>query len=285
MNHKFGVERMCKTLGVSRSGYYDWMGRKKSIREIEREKYARLIHQIYRASKGRYGSPKITQELNKQGYPISRPRVARIMKAECLRSITYRKFRVTTTDSKHTLPITENKLNQDFKADRPAQKWVSDITYIRITSGWSYLTMIMDLYDRKIIGWSLSRDLTIRNTILPAWYMATRNRPVVTADNLIFHSDRGIQYASNEFRGLLKRFKVNQSMSRKGNYYDNAVAENFFRILKTELIRQQPVKNYERTKLDLFEYIEGWYNRKRLHSYLGYQTPEQFGKINYLKTA
>ena len=274
---------MCKAFKVSKSGYYHWMGRKPSQRSIEQQQVTEQIHSLYRESNGRYGSPKITEVLCDIGWKVSRPRVARIMRSEGLRSIIGKKYRGATTDSTHHLPIAENLLNRDFSADAPGQKWVSDITYIPTQQGWLYLTIILDLFDRKVIGWSLSTSLTTSATIMVAWRMALINRPI--CKQLIFHSDRGVQYASYQFTNKLNRNEVVQSMSRKGNCWDNAVAENFFKILKSELVNHFKFNSILQAKTELFEFIEIWYNRKRKHAYLGYKTPEQYGKINHLKCA
>lgn len=280
---EFGVERMCRTFGVSRSGYYDWQKRKPSARQVENEGIIKEIKQVYKMSKNRYGSPKITEELAEKGWKVSRPRVARIMRSIGIRSIVTKKFRVNTTDSSHGLPIAQNHLNRNFKANRPAEKWVSDITYIPTAQGWLYLTIIMDLYDRKIIGWALNTNMTTEDTILAAWKMAMLNRPV--DQPLTFHSDRGVQYASYAFRDELKRYPVLQSMSRKGNCWDNAVAENYFKILKSEMVNHNRYISILQAKTEIFEFIEVWYNRQRKHSYLGYRTPYEYSKINYSKCA
>lgn len=281
---EFGVERMCKVFKISRSGYYDWLKRKPSKRALETQRLKEQVHTLYRGSKGRYGSPKITDELRDNGWKVSRPRVARIMRSEGLKSIVSKKFKVVTTDSRHNLPIAKNLLNREFAAEAPGRKWVSDITYIPTRQGWMYLTIIMDLYDRKIIGWALSTTMAARDSVLAAWKMAVLNRSFIP-DQLIFHSDRGIQYASSVFTGQLKQYKVIQSMSRKGNCWDNAVAENFFKILKSELVKHVNFNSILQAKTELFEFIEIWYNRKRKHAYLGYKTPEQYGKVNYSKCA
>lgn len=274
---------MCQAFKLSRSGYYQWKHRKPSYRSLETQQIKEQVYSLYRGSKGRYGSPKITEELQGLGWKVSRPRVARIMRSEGLRSIICKKFRGTTTESTHHFPVADNLLKRNFHANVPGQKWVSDITYIPTKQGWIYLTIIMDLYDRKIIGWALSTTLTTQDTILAAWKMAIINRSINR--QLIFHSDRGIQYASYSFTDQLKIQRVNQSMSRKGNCWDNAVAENFFKILKSELVKHLSFESILHAKNEIFEFIEIWYNRKRKHAYLGYQTPEQYGKINYSKCA
>jgi putative transposase len=206
------------------------------------------------------------------------------MKQLEIRSIIHRKFKVVTTDSNHGHTLSPNLLDRDFTASRPGQKWVSDITYVRTNQGWLYLTVVLDLFDRKIIGWSMSRNMEAGNTVIAAFKMAIRNRPV-NPEELIFHSDRGVQYACGEFRNLLQSYRILQSMSRKGNCWDNAVAENFFKILKSELIYHIPNLQYDQTRIEIFEFIEIWYNKKRKHSYLNYLTPEQFEKSNQSKAA
>jgi transposase InsO family protein len=281
----FAVEKMCKVLKVSRSGYYSWLHRKPSARKVETLAVLRLIREIHRESKGRYGSPKITRELHKRGIQVSRPRVARLMKVAGIRSVVHRKFKMRTTDSNHNYPIAKNLLDRDFAPGAAAKAWVSDITYIRTTQGWLYLTVVVDLADRKVIGWSLSETMKTCDTVIPAWKMAIKNRPITT--DLIFHSDRGVQYADLEFRNILKAYPlVTQSMSRKGNCWDNAVAESFFKTLKSELIYTIEPTTIAEAKVNVFEFIEIWYNRKRMHASLGYLTPVEYEeklKLNYLQ--
>jgi transposase InsO family protein len=194
------------------------------------------------------------------------------MKQANLRSIIQKKYVVTTTDSKHTYPVAENRLNRQFNPVKPGQAWVSDLTYIRTGEGWLYLTIIMDLYDRKVVGWALSKSMKAAETTIPAWQMAIKNRPIER--DLIFHSDRGVQYACHAFTRLLQKHPlVVQSMSGKGNCWDNAVAESFFKSLKSELVYQQEFQTRTTAKQAVFEYIEIWYNRQRRHSALGYLSP------------
>jgi len=273
---------MCKVFNVSRSGYYNWLARKPSNRSLENQHIKGLIKAAYTDSKGRYGSPKITKELNAQGLKISRQRVARMMRSDGIRSIIKKKYKVSTTDSNHNLPVAKNHLNRKFKVNRPGKVWVSDITYIRTNQGWVYLTIIMDLYDRKIIGWALSKNMSTIDTVIAAWRMALINRPI--SSELTFHSDRGVQYASIEFREALGK-SVRQSMSRKGNCWDNAVAESFFKIIKSEMIYHNKYISTQQAKIEVFEFIEIWYNRKRRHSYLGYLTPDEYGKKKLLIAA
>lgn len=265
---------MCKVLKVSRSGYYHWLEEKPSKRNLDNERICRKIRQIHSASREIYGSPRITNELRKEGIRISRPRVARLMRSEGIRSKIRRKF-VATTDSKHHYPVVANLLERNFQADQPGRVWVSDITYIPTAEGWLYLTVVMDLADRAIIGWSHSKSLRAIPTSMAAFRMAVNNRPLTGA--LIFHSDRGIQYACTEFQDLLKAYPgVQRSMSRKGDCWDNAVAESFFKTLKVELVYGRKFYSRSQATLALFEYIEIWYNRKRQHSKLGYLSPEEY---------
>jgi putative transposase len=262
----FPIEKMCKVLNVSRSSYYSWVRRIPSKRDKERARLTAQIRQIYVDSKKTYGSPRIALALKKQGVLASRNRVARIMAKNGLRSIIKKKF-VATTDSKHNYPIVSNKLERNFKVNEPGMVWVSDLTYIRTAQGWLYLTVIIDLADRKIVGWSLSRTMKTADTIIPAWIMAVRNRPIT--QKLIFHSDRGIQYACKEFSVLLKGYKlVERSMSRKGDCWDNAVAESFFKSLKVECVYHFRYRTNLEAAVSIFEYIETWYNTHRIHTTL-----------------
>ena len=274
-NHKkiFPIEKMCKVLKVSQSGYYRW---KHNIISGSTQKIIALkekITAIYFESKQRYGSPRIAIELNVLGYKISRITVAKYMKQLGLYSKLSKKFKVTT-DSKHSYLLVENVLNRQFLVSQPSKAWVSDITYIHTKEGFLYLTTIMDLYDRKIIGWSLSDGMSTNETTLASWKMAIRNRNITTG--LIFHSDRGVQYANNKFANVLESYKITRSMSGKGNCWDNAVAESFFKSLKTELIYGNKLISKEQMKLQIFEYIEIWYNQKRRHSALNYMTIKEF---------
>lgn len=264
---------MCYLFKVSRSGYYNWLDRKPSDTSEENKMILEKIKQIHKQSRCTYGSPRVTAELNERGVKVSKPRVARLMKQAGIRSIRQKKYRVTT-DSKHNYQVNANLLDRNFNPQKVGESWASDITYIKTTEGWLYLTIIIDLADRKIVGWALSQTLNAKDTIIPAWTMARTNRSIT--GSLIFHSDRGVQYACNEFRTELKKSPtVRQSMSRKGNCWDNAVAESFFKTLKTELIYQHCFKTRKQANLMIFEFIEVWYNRKRRHSALGYLSPEQ----------
>lgn len=252
------------------------MKRTPSNRSIEDQRLEQEILEAFQNSKNIYGSPRITQVLNKKQIKVSRPRVARTMKKVRLRSVVKKKFKATT-DSNHKFPVPENKLDRDFKPGTLKAVWVSDITYIKTKQGWLYLTTVIDLGDRKIIGWALSSTMRAIETVVPAFKMTQKNRPIT--QKLIFHSDRGVQYACNEFRKLLARNPlITRSMNRKGNCWDNAVAESFFKTLKTECAYQNKFTNKAHAALVVFEYIEAWYNRKRLHSALGHMSPEEFGR-------
>ena len=268
-NHEylFPIEKMCNVLKITSSGYYKWKNRPFSKRLLSKEKIKQQITSIYFSSKQRYGSPRIAFELNSLGYKISRITVAKYMKELGLRSKLSKKFKVTT-NSKHNYLVVENVFNRNFIADKPSKVWVSDITYIHTKEGFLYLTTIIDLYDRKIIGWSLSKGMSTEETSLAAWKMAVKNRKIV--DGLILHSDRGVQYASKKFANTVEFYGVTRSMSRRGNCWDNAVAESFFKSLKTELIYGNKLITKEKMELEIFEYIEVWYNKKRRHSTLNY---------------
>lgn len=264
---------MCKVLQVSSSGYYYWCKHPVGARQLNQSKLVDHIRQVHTQSRGRYGSPRIASELRERGVKASRNRVARLMHKESIRSIMYKKYRVQTTDSAHNYPVAENLLNREFTAKKPGQKWVSDITYIPTDEGWLYLTTVLDLADRKVIGWALSDTLRAVDTSVAAWRMALTNRAI--EGKLLFHSDRGVQYACSEFRDQLKALPVVQSMSRRGNCWDNAVAESFFKTFKSELVNHIDFHTRAQARLATFEYIEGWYNRRRRHSSLDYQTPAQ----------
>ena len=253
----FAIEKMCKALNVSRSGYYSWLKNEPSKREVENHEILTQIRQIYSESRNTYGSPRVTAALRNRNIFVSRPRVARLMREANIRSKTVKKFKVTT-DSKHQYKIVDNKLNRAFRVDRIGKVWVSDITYIPTAQGWLYLTIIMDLADRRVIGWSISDSMKASDTVIPAWKMAIVNRPI--SDELIFHSDRGVQYCCNAFAILLEsQPKVSRSMSKKGDCWDNAVAESFFKTIKTELIYDQKFLTRHHAKLEIFDYIEIWW--------------------------
>ncbi len=275
---QFGVEKMCHAFKLSRSGFYSWRQRPESKRATANRLLLDNIRRIYKTAKGCYGSPRITSELNDHGYACSRPRIARLMQKHSIRAKTSKKFKVTT-NAKHKYPFAPNLLKQQFYAAEPNRVWVSDLTYIRTWEGWLYLTVVLDLYNRKIVGWSMSKNMLAVDTTIKAFQMALRS--CQPSAGLVFHSDRGIQYACNQFVDVAKGAHAIQSMSGSGNCYDNAVAESFFHTLKTELVHHEVYRSREQARRSLFEYIEGFYNRVRKHSYLGYKTPEEYGRVNY----
>lgn len=265
---KFPVGKMCKVMQVSRSGYYKWVVQTPSKRTLFNRMLTTQIKQIYTAKKGSNGSPRIAKELQMQGSKVSKPLVAKLMRKEQLRSIVKKRYKVTT-DSNHKYPVAANRLMQQFEVTQKNEVWVSDITYIHTQQGWHYLTSVIDLMDRKVIGWALSETMNAKHTSIAAFKMAVINRPLNANTELIFHSDRGIQYACEEFVSELNKYKtIARSMSRKGNCWDNAVAESFFKTLKTELVYHHNYATRSEAKLSIFEYIETFYNTVRRHNHL-----------------
>jgi transposase InsO family protein len=265
---------MCRVLEVSRSGYYRWFKRKPSQRQLDNQSLDAEISEIYDGSKGRYGSPKITQELRDRGRRVGKNRVAKRMRKAGLRSKIRRKYKVTT-DSKHHFPVAANRLERNFSADAADKVWVSDITYLATGSGWLYLTVIIDLFSRMVVGWALSSSLGHEMVVTALKRAIRRRRP---GKGLVFHSDRGVQYACTDFRKELNKHKCIQSMSRKGDCWDNAVAESFFGIIKTELVYHERYEGHQDTLQSIFEYIEVFYNRQRRHSTLEYLCPSEYEK-------
>ena len=269
---------MCKVFKVNKSSYYAWLTKGSCDRWKDNEILLVQIKDIFANSHQSYGSPRITEELRAQNKVVSRKRVAKIMQAAGMQARKRKKY-VATTDSKHSYPIVPNILNRGFVVERLGQVWVSDITYVRTQNGWLYLTVIIDLYNRKVIGWSMSKSLEAQQTIIPAWRMAINNCPITR--KLIFHSDRGVQYACEVFTNILKSNKlITRSMSRKGNCWDNAVAESFFKTIKVEWIYPRVFEDQTNATLSIFEWIESWYNKKRRHSFLDYMTIDEFEKLN-----
>lgn len=279
---KFRVQKMCEVLKVSRSGYYKWQKSLPSEREKQRGELAKRIQHHYEDSHGLYGSPKITHLLRQEGRRVSEKTVGRLMREHGLRSRTVRKFKVQTTDSNHDMPVAPNLLEQQFRTESPNQVWVSDITYIRTREGMLYLASVMDLFSRRIVGWALGQRMTVDlvSQALDAACAAKKSKPA-----LIHHSDRGSQYASKEYRGKLEDYNMTCSMSRKGNCYDNACIESYHSILKRELVYLTKFKNRQEAKQKIYHYLEFFYNRKRIHSYLGYMSPDRFEQNYYRKKA
>lgn len=236
-------------------------------------KLSQDIKDAYFHAKGRNGSPRLAGDLRALGITVSRTTVARHMQKMGLRSRLSRGFKITT-DTSHNYKVASNLLNRNFKQSEPMKACVSDITYISCKDGFLYLTCVIDLFDRKLIGWSISNSLSASATVIPAIRMAHRNRPI--KEGMIFHSDRGIQYACKQTVNLLNYYRIKQSMSAKGNCWDNAVAESFFKSFKTELIYGAKLKTKAQMRLDVFEYIESWYNHKRRFSALGNLTIDEY---------
>ena len=274
---RYTIREMARLFEISCSAYYRWA--KNGVSQRRRTSDAelvRLIREIVARHYRRYGSPRVRRELRDvYGKRVGLKKVARLMRENGLNARKKRMF-IRTTNSKHTLPVCENILNREFNAERGGVKWVSDITYLRTEDGWVYLTVVLDLYDRKAIGWALSTGLETSDTVIAALKMATKNRP--PQDWLIFHSDRGVQYCAQSFRASLCKNcpTVRQSMSRKGNCWDNACAESFFKTLKRELETLDGRHSEAEVRQSVFFYIEAYYNRLRMHSVLDYAAPNVF---------
>lgn len=276
-NHdRFTVTRMCDLMKVSQSAYYDWLARPESAHGIEDRRLAEKVKISHKNSRGIYGARRIRQELLDDGELISRPRVGRLMKQQNLKSKSRRKFKATT-NSKHNRPVAPNLLDRQFNVDQPDTVYAGDITYIWTDEGWLYLAILIDLYSRMIVGWSMSERITAK-LVNDALMMAIWKRK--PARGLMAHSDRGSQYASDLYQQTIKENGFICSMSRKGNCWDNAPSESFFHTLKTELVHHRRYRTREEAKQDIFEYIEVFYNRQRRHSTIGYQTPLGYEKQN-----
>lgn len=272
---------LCRVLDVSRSGYYAWRSRKPSVRELEDERLRPKVVEAFETGRGAYGSPRVRDELVDQGFEIGRKRVARLMREMGLQGVCPRKFRATT-DSDHDHPIAENVLARNFEATGPNEKWTTDITYVFTGEGWLYLAVVMDLYSRRIVGWSTADHLKTE-LCLDALQMALDHR--VGVEGLMHHSDRGVQYASTRYREVLNARGIECSMSRRANCWDNAVAESFFGTLKNELIYRRPWSTRTQARDAIGEYIEIFYNRIRRHSTIGGVSPAKFEEMAQTKEA
>jgi transposase InsO family protein len=273
----YTIEEMAGLFGVSRGAYYKW--NKAGSMNQRNENDARiltLILEIVIKNQWRYGSPRVKRDLFKiYGICVNHKKVARLMREHGLNARRRKKY-IPTTDSKHSFPICKNILNREFYAEKPGQKWVSDITYLRTENGWVYLTVVIDLFDRRVIGWALSTDLGAGNTTIAAFEMAVKNRNM--ENDLIFHSDRGVQYCAEAFINVIRKHcpGINQSMSGKGNCWDNACAESFFKTLKTEEVKTNGKYSAADVRQGVFYYIEAYYNRERSHSSLDYLSPNEY---------
>jgi len=272
---EFPVDVSCEVLAVSRSGYYAWLGRPASARAKRRDDLAMKIEAVHEQNRRVYGSPRVCQVLKAQGESVCENTVADIMNERQIRAKHKRKFVPKTTDSRHDQPVAENVLDRHFDAALPDQKWAADITYVPTDQGWLYLAGVIDLCSRKIVGWSMADHMQVE-LVSDALRMAIARRRPDAAGDLLHHSDRGVQYASEDYMHILQSHGMRISMSGKGDCWDNAVMESFWATLKTELVNHEHYATREQARASIFEYIEVFYNRKRLHSSLGYVSPETF---------
>jgi transposase InsO family protein len=268
----FPVDMMCRLLLVSRSGYYSWKNRPLSGRDQANQELLAEIKRVFEDEKKRPGSPRISRRLQEEGKSASRHRVAKLMKDNGLRAKAAKKYKATT-NSNHSLPVAPNLLEQDFTADAPDQKWVSDITYIWTEQGWLYLAVVLELYSRRVIGWAIGERMTA-TLVCDALIMALWRRHL--PKGVIVHSDRGSQYCSAAYQKIFKQHQLICSMSKKGDCYDNAAMESWNHSFKVEAVHGERFLTRSEAKYQVFEYIEVYYNRKRLHSKLGYVSPETF---------
>jgi putative transposase len=275
-SHAFPVTRMCRVLTVSTSGYYAWRERPQSQRAQDNLELVDRIKEVHAASRETYGSPRVHAELVQgQGIHCNKKRVERLMRIHDIRGRQRRRRRVKTTDSNHSLPVAPNLLDRQFEADLPNRKWVADITYVPTDQGWLYVAAVLDLFSRRVIGWSMANTMCTL-LVKDALEMAISLRHPQAG--LLHHSDRGSQYASAEYQAVLQTSQVVPSMSRAGNCYDNAAMESFFGTLKCELIHDRHYRTRAEARQDIFEYIEVFYNRQRRHSSLGYLSPVAYEK-------
>ncbi|MBP9708164.1 MAG: IS3 family transposase [Oligoflexales bacterium] len=270
---KFEVALMCNVLAVSRSGFYDWLTRDNSTKNIRLELIKLEIRSIFKKSRKTYGVPRMLKALLAKGYKIGKEKVAELMRIIGLKPKASKRFKALTTQSKHKYPVVSNKLNQDFSCITPNKKWVGDVTFIDTDEGWLYLAAVLDLCTRKIVGWAMY-EANDRHLTISALTMALKRQKV--ASNLLFHSDRGSNYACFDFQDMLTDLGLEASMSRSGCCYDNAVMESFFHTLKTEFVHHENFATKQQAKDAIFEWIEVFYNRERIHSSIGYKTPVAF---------
>jgi transposase InsO family protein len=276
MTQQYPIKDICEALRVPRSSYYAWRNRGPSPRQQENERLRKTLEELFVANRSVYGSPRLAVCLQRQGIACSRNRVARHLRALRLKARQKRAFKPRTTDANHPHPIARNWLGQQTKPKSVNRVWVSDITYVFTAQGWLYLAAVMDLYSRKIVGWTTSGSLEtplVKAALQQAW---VDRRP---AAGLLHHSDRGVQYASSAYRALLHSCQMQPSMSAAGNCYDNAAMESFWSTLKTEWLHQKNFQTHQEARSAIFDYIETFYNPKRLHSALGYHSPVDFERI------
>ena len=273
LSQDYPVRALCVVLGVSRSGYYRWRQGAETRRQVANRRLVEEIRRVHRQKRGRYGSPRVTHQLRREGHRCNHKRVERLMRQHGLRGCSSRRRRVCTTHSDHAEPVAPNRLLGRPAPTRPNEVWVADITYVPTAEGWLFVAAVMDLYSRQILGWSVWDSLHAGGALQALRRaLVSRRYP----QGVIHHSDRGIQYACAAYRQELQAHGLLASMSRKGNCYDNAMAESFFATLKTECFGHKPVASKAQAKLMLFDYIEAFYNTRRFHSALGYQSPVEF---------
>lgn len=277
MSKEYPIRELCAVLEVTRSGYYAWRSGQETAREASNRLWIERIRRVYEDNKGRYGSPRVTEELRREGHVCNRKRVERLMRQYGLKALSSRKRRVCTTHSDHDQPVAPNLLLGRAAPTRTDEVWVADITYVPTAEGWLFLAAVMDLYSRQILGWSVWESLHAGGAVQALQRALAKRRP---ARGVIHHSDRGIQYACHDYRQKLRVAGLVPSMSRKGNCYDNAAMEAFWSTLKREAMAESQTWSKDRVRRTLFEYIEGTYNRSRLHSSLGYQSPVDFENQN-----
>jgi putative transposase len=273
--HEFAVAVICGVLAVSESGFYAWRKRPTCRRKQEDAHLTQKVRQVFEEHHGRYGSPRIHRDVYEQGFTCSRKRVARLMRAEELSARSKRR-RVRTTKRDETHPVVPNLLDRDFHAEEPNKKWVADITYIPTKQGWLYLSVVLDLYSRMVVGWSMSGNCDGQLVERALEHALARRHPHA---GILHHSDRGSQYTSRAYQAYLQRYGIQPSMSRKGNCWDNAAMESFFGTLKDECVKETFYASHEEARSELFMYIETYYNRIRRHSTLGYVSPLQYEKM------
>lgn len=264
---------LCNAMGISKSGYFAHQNREVSNRVQENQKLSSTIHRLFLESRASYGCRRIADDLDKMGITCSKSKVARLMKMAGLRSVHTKKFKVVTTDSNHDFPVYENILNREFDAEKPNEKWVGDITYVATDEGWLYVAAMLDLHSRKVIGLAMEDNMRAGLCINAIAAAYTFRRPL---GRVLHHTDRGSQYASDDYQLFLKTHGLDASMSRVGNCWDNAVAESFFKTLKVECIYQHHFKTRQEAKEAINDYIYNFYNCKRKHSALDYKTPLEY---------
>ena len=268
------VAAICRVLKVSRSGFYAWSRRHPSARQVRQEQLLDKIRKAHEENRELYGSPRVHRALLIDGVIVCRNTVARLMRLAKIRAKARRRYVPRTTDSRHSKPVAENVLDRDFAAAAPDRKWLADITYVPTDQGWLYLAGVLDVFSRRIVGWAMADHMKV-GLVGDALKMALEHRQP-DGDKLLHHSDRGVQYASDDYQQILASEGITVSMSGRGDCYDNAMMESFWATLKAELIHQQQYPTHEAARRSIFEYIEVFYNRKRLHSSLGYASPESF---------